>query len=163
MTDQPNYSITLCKPSELSPAEQERCMTIVREGSAIQNDRYIKQNFPNAKTLAVVRASTGEIVGVGALKAPNPVHTRTVCDRSGETFDHNRTELGYVAVDGNHRGKKLSYSIVEHLHSSTKEPLFATTDCPRMKKVLTSNGFSNEGQSWKGDRGDLTLWLKSQR
>lgn len=160
MISQPHYSVTLCKPSELSSAEQERCMALVREGSAIQNERYIQQNLPNAKALAVVRASNGEIVGFGALKASNPVHAKTVCNRSGHIFDYNMTELGYVAVDENHRGRKLSYIILDHLSATAKAPLYSTTDCPRMKKVLSSYGFSNEGKSWKGGRGELTLWLK---
>jgi len=40
-------------------------------------------------------------------------------------------------------------------------PLFATTDDVRMKATLGKVGFTQKGYEWDGDRGRLSLWVKS--
>jgi hypothetical protein len=46
--------------------------------------------------------------------------------------------------------------------SDQKGTLFATTDDEFMKKTLSVAGFASKGNEWKGRRGMLSLWLRSQ-
>ena len=40
-------------------------------------------------------------------------------------------------------------------------PLFATTGNENMKRTLRAAGFAMKGNSWQGQRGSLTLWIRS--
>jgi hypothetical protein len=115
--------------------------------------------LPRAVAVAVARRGD-EIVGVGAIKRVRTDYAARRADLSGAPFNPDTPELGYVAVDGNHRSKGLSGRIVAALLSKHNGPLFATTDNQYMKSTLTTAGFVQKGCEWKGGRGTLSLWLK---
>lgn len=101
-----------------------------------------------------------EIAGVGAIKRSRPNYVSDKAKKSQFDFDRETLELGYVAVDKNHQGHRLSYCIVEALLSRYSGRLFATTDHDGMKKALEHAGFKQKGFEWQGKRGKLSLWLK---
>ena len=117
-------------------------------------------NFRAPRSLVFALAG-GHFVGVGAIKRRRPAYARQIAERSGVAFDPNILELGYVAVEPNHRGRGLSELIVQELLAHHPDPLFATTSSERMKRTLTRVGFAERGSIWPGRNGDqLSLWLK---
>lgn len=153
-----NYEVTTCLPSTLNAAEVTRCITIIRNGSAV-NPESATTGFPNAALLAVAR-SKNEIVGVGVIKERRPKYAASKAKNSGFEFDKNTLELGYIAVDADHRNKGLSACIAARLVAEHSDQLFATTSDAFMRKTLRKVGFRKKGVDWKGTTGMLSLWYK---
>jgi predicted GNAT family N-acyltransferase len=153
-----NYDVKACAPGDLSPEELEACVTIIRRGAAV-NQHSAEAELPQAELLAVAR-SGDDIVGVGVIKRIRRVYASSIADRSGASFDQDTPELGYVAVDYEHRRHGLSHRIVAELLSKHDGRLFATTSDDYMKKILTKAGFKQKGREWEGQSGQLSLWDK---
>jgi RimJ/RimL family protein N-acetyltransferase len=153
-----DYLVERCVTEHLDEAEREACIAIVKKGEAVDPEAA-EQELARANVLVVVRKGR-QVVGVGAIKRPRPGYAAKIMKRSGHVFPPDTPELGYVAVDPEHRGNHLSPKIVAALLAEQQGPLFATTDCERMKSVLSKAGFLRKGDAWKGKRGQLSLWLK---
>jgi predicted GNAT family N-acyltransferase len=134
------------------------CIAIVRNGNAVDPDSAAAE-VRHAKLLAVARREDS-IVGVGAIKRVRNSYTAAVANRSGATLESDTPELGYVAVDGQHRGHDLSHHIVAELLSKYRGRLFATTSSDRMKVTLAKAGFIQMGCEWDGHSGQLSLWTR---
>jgi len=164
MADEPkedreqDYVIETCVPRDLTAAEIATCVAIVSKGEAVR-PKSMERELPLAGVLAVVRKGR-QIVGVGAIKRVRARYAETIANRSGESFPADTPELGYVALDPRHRGNHLSPRIVAALLAKHRGPLFATTDCDRMKSGLSKAGFVRKGGEWEGGRDRLSLWLK---
>jgi GNAT superfamily N-acetyltransferase len=155
----PEYEIRARVPSKIPLRDLSRCIKIVRTGNAVDPDSASAE-LPHSKILAFALAG-GHIVGVGAIKRRRPAYARQIAERSGASFDPNTLELGYVAVEPNHRGRGLSELIVQELLTHHLDSLFATTSSEHMKRTLTRVGFAERGNAWLGRNGDqLSLWLK---
>lgn len=146
-------------PSALTPSDLIRCIDIIAAGAAVDIDS-VQRELPVA-----VRMSTAlkddQIVGVGCIKRKRPDYTRGVMGRAGATCDDTAHELGYVAVDEQHRGNHLSDRIVLSLIEDVDFPLFATTANEWMAKTLTKAGFAECGNRWIGQSGnELSLWYR---
>jgi len=89
-----------------------------------------------------------------------PKYAASKAKISGFEFDKNTLELGYVAVDADHRNKGLSVCIAARLVAEQNDKLFATTSDEFMKKTLARVGFRKRGDDWKGRKGILSLWYK---
>jgi hypothetical protein len=154
------YDVKSHLPNQLSKDEIARCLSIIREGGAVDSASAKKQ-LPRARAVAVVR-SGDEIVGVGAIKQARPSYASRVAKKSGFSFDRNMLELGYVARDKSHRGHNLSRQIVSELLSAFPgTPLFATTSSLKMKETLKGAGFEHHGKEWLGRaKKRLSLWIK---
>lgn len=153
------YVVQGCVPENLDHAEMAACIAMVKKGEAVDPQSAARE-LARASLLAVVRKGR-QVVGVGAIKRPRPGYaTEKIAKPSGHAFPADTPELGYVAVDPEHRGKHLSPKIVAALLAEHQGPLFATTDCERMKTVLSKAGFLHKGDEWMGKRGQLSLWLK---
>ncbi len=153
------YDVRACTPGDLSSEELARCVAIIKEGEAVDPD-FAEAELPHASVLAVARKGT-EVVGLGAIKRPRPHYAARNARESGHSFDTNMPELGYVAVDSEHRGNRLSHRIVSALLAKHKGPLFATTDNEAMKRTLATTGFEKKGKDWTGRRGQLSLWIRA--
>ena len=153
-----DYVVEACVPEHLIETEMAACIAIVKEGEAVDPEAA-EQELARAGLLAVARKA-GQVVGVGAIKRPRPGYAAKIAKRSRHVFPPDTPELGYVAVDPAHRGNHLSSKIVAALLAEHEGPLFATTDCARMKTALSKAGFLHKGNEWKGKRGQLSLWLK---
>jgi hypothetical protein len=153
-----NYAVTTCASSDLSDAELATCLEIIKNGGAVAVDL---KKLRSAQVLAVAK-NNGEIVGVGTIKEIRPRYACSIARKSGVTFPSFTPELGYVAVDSNHRLNRLSHRIVAELTSKHEGALFVTTSDEAMRRVLTKAEFKQQrGKEWKGKRGDsVSLWLK---
>ncbi len=154
-----NYEVTTCLPGGLKALEITKCIEIIRKGCAV-NAKSATAGFPNSTLIAVAR-SKNEIVGVGVIKERRPQYASNKAKNSGFQFDKNTLELGYVAVDPDHRNKGLSLCIAASLVAEHSAPLFATTSDAFMKKTLGKIGFRKKGDDWKGTNGMLSLWYKA--
>ena len=152
----PDYEVTPCTTTDLSPAEVEACFAIIEVGEAVVV-QTMKRDLPRSSVLAIARKGD-QIVGVGAIKPARERYAAKVARNSGVQFPPETLELGYVAVEEAHRHRGLSYRIVEALLSCHAGRLFATTDAMGMKKALSKYGFENKGTEWPGDRGMLSYW-----
>lgn len=151
-----DYEVTACAPGDLSSAELETCFAIIKEGGAV-NTNTVKRDLPHSSLMAIAR-NRNEIVGVGVIKPARPRYAAKTARNSGVAFPLETLELGYVAVDDDHRGHGLSHRIVEVLLARHVGRLFATTDDEWMKKTLTKAGFVKKGNEWQGQRGTLSFW-----
>jgi GNAT superfamily N-acetyltransferase len=137
-----------------------RCIDIVSDGAAV-NRENATSGLARASALITVRRD-GHIVAVGAIKRARASYVATVAKKSGHALGPDAEELGYVAVDPAHRGQHLSSRIVDALREKAGARLFATTDDPKMKTALAHGGFHEEGGTWQGDRGELSLWITTK-
>ena len=157
------YDVKICKPSDLSQKETDRCIDIINQGGAAGDS--VPELLPKAKILVVARScAEGDIVGVGALKVVRSEYAEKLASKgkSNFSFDINTTELGFVAIDEKHRGKRISSILVEKLCSVHKGSLFATTDSDKMKKIFKRFNFEQQGKEWEGLRKTfLSLWIRT--
>jgi predicted GNAT family N-acyltransferase len=150
------YEVGTYSPGNLNRADLQTCFTIIEAGGAV-DVASMKRDLPRASALALARINT-QIVGVGAIKPVRKGYAAKVARNSGVQFPPETPELGYVAVDGGHRQRGLSYRIVDALLSQHRDRLFATTDAEWMKKALSKYGFLRKGKEWQGERGMLSYW-----
>lgn len=154
-----HYNITAGTPSQVSLKDLSRCIGLVKAGEAVDPDSAAVE-IPRAQLLAI--PSAGKlIVGVGAIKRRRPGYSLEIADRSGVSFDPNTSELGYVAVDPQNRGQRLSGRIVQELLSHHEGALFATTSSERMEKTLAHAGVVQMGSEWEGRKNQrLSFWIR---
>jgi hypothetical protein len=152
------YKLRTCLASDLSAAELDACATLVTNGRAVRGDS--KTKLQNAAELAVA-FHRDEVVGVGAIKGGDrSAYASKVAQRSQFAFPAETPELGYISVHDAHKGNGLSEKVLALLLKNKSGPLFATTDDKFMKSTLSKAGFVCKGQRWKGDRGQLSLWIR---
>ena len=153
-----DYAVESSAVSDLSAAEQTRCLCLIVEGGAVDAETA-KRNFPQSVTISLARKD-GEVVGVASIKPLRERYAKGIAMKAKFPFDPKTPELGYVVVDDAHRGKRLSSRMVTVL-AKDGGALFATTSDPKMKSALNGAGFRQCGFEWQGCRGDLiSLWIK---
>jgi hypothetical protein len=155
-TPKQGYELVAALPSELTSEDVEKCVAIIGDGGAV-NLRTMKRDLPLSQILVIARWR-GEIVGTGAIKPVRTEYAAGIAAKSGYAFPAETPELGYVAVNRAHRGRGLSHEITGLLLSQYSGRLFATTDCPKMRKTLSAASFRQRGKEWRGQRGVLSLW-----
>jgi hypothetical protein len=143
-----DYEVKACAPKELSRAELESCFAIIGDGGAV-NVNTMRRDLPNSSVLAIARTG-GRIIGAGAIKPVRKTYAAKVAKDSGVQFPPDTLELGYVAVQSDHRNRGLSHRIASVLVSSLTVRLFATTDEEWMKRVLSKAGFVKKAKNGKG-------------
>jgi hypothetical protein len=149
------YSVE-CYDGVLEEVDLERCIAIIRAGGAADVDAA---KLRRAMVLVLAKREN-EIVGIGTIKGVRTRYAAGIAEKSGFAFAPETRELGYVAVDARHRGKRISHRIGGELLGARNGALFATTDNEQMKKSLGAAGFVQEGREWNGNRGQLSLWIK---
>ena len=137
---------------------------LVIEGDAVDPEG-LTQRIRNASRLLFLRASDGQLVGVGALKHPRPGYRDRVFANAQATTasDQYRVELGWVVVAKTHQGQGLSTRIVGELLTFAKnENVFATTRADeRVMRYASDYGFEINGKPYPSGRGyDLVLYLR---
>jgi len=154
-----DYTVVVCVPGDLSKSEMSQCAGLVCDGGAV-DQKKVASNLPRARVLAVVR-NAKTIVGLGAIKRVMRRHTSDVAKSSGYALDPAMSEIGYIAVHPEHRRKGLSGRILGALLQQRPGALFATTDDYAMKRTLACGQFVLRGHEWDGNRGKLSLWVKT--
>ena len=150
------YSIERCV-GDVTAADLEKCVSILRRGGAVNVDaRKLR------RAVALVLTKKGaEIVGVASVKGIRPDYAAGIASKSGFPLIPETPELGYIAVDDRHRGNRLSHRLVGDLLRDRSGALFAATDDEYMKRTLSAAGFVQKGREWDGNRGRLSLWIRS--
>ena len=105
-----------------------------------------------------------QLVAIAALKNPRASYMTKLRERTGYdlTQERYRYEVGWVYVAPEHRGAKLSRSLMETcLTVAGTAGMFATTrkDNVPMQRTLQRYGFAQVGTSYKSERGDVLLKL----
>ncbi len=126
----------------------------------------LTQRIRNASCLLFLRASDGQLVGVGALKHPGPGYRKRVFADARATIasDEYCVELGWVVVAKSHQGLRLWTRIVGELIAFAKnENVFATTRADkRAMRFASDHGFEVNGKPYPSGRGyDLVLYLRN--
>ena len=151
------------KPTALSHRDINAVAELIKSGGAVPaNLETLKTRLIRSRALAIYRAER-RIVAACSLKLPDEEYRKTVFEKAGVPLGRfqNAPELGYVAVDEEMRGKKIACELVLALLRDVTDACYATTDSVPMKRILARTGFFEEGKSWTGKRGALSLWLKA--
>ena len=156
---------SIFSPSDCTAQALADFEKLVIEGDAVDPEG-LTQRIRNASLLLFLRASDGQLVGVGALKHPGPGYrNRVFADARATTpSDGYRVELGWVVVAESHQGQRLSTRIVGELLTFAKnENVFATTRADqRVMRFASDHGFKINGKPYPSGRGyDLVLYLRN--
>jgi len=156
---------SIVSPSDCTAQALADFEKLVIEGGAVDPEG-LTQRIRDASRLLFLRASDGQLVGVGALKHPGPGYrNRVFADARATTpSDGYRVELGWVVVAKSHQGLRLWTRIVGELISLAKnENVFATTRVDkRAMRFASDHGFELNGKPYPSGRGyDLVLYLRN--
>jgi GNAT superfamily N-acetyltransferase len=156
---------SIFSPSDCTAQALADFEKLVIEGGAV-DPQGLTQRIRNASRLLFLRASDGQLVGVGALKHPGPGYRNRVFADARATAPSNeyRVELGWVVVAKSHQGQRLSTRIVGELIAFAKdENIFATTRADmRAPRFASDHGFKINGKPYPSGRGyDLVLYLRN--
>ena len=156
---------SIFSPSDCTAEALADFEKLVVEGGAV-DPQGLTQRIRNASRLLFLRASDGQLVGVGALKHPGPGYrNRVFADARAVTpSDGYRVELGWVVVAESHQGQRLSTRIVGELLTFAKnENVFATTRADqRVMRFASDHGFKINGKPYPSGRDyDLVLYLRN--
>ena len=158
-----NLSQWTGEPSALNSADLRLAAAVIAEGGAIRGTiEQITARLANAHWLTVLRDErSDQIVGVAALKNPNSQYRRDTFSHAKVSLDgyENAKELGYVVVAADWQGKGLAERLIERIISEIRQPVYATTDNPKMIGKLHRAGLRQVGSAWRGQRGRLSLWV----
>jgi GNAT superfamily N-acetyltransferase len=137
---------------------------LVIEGGAV-NPEGLAQRIRNASCLLFLRASDGQLIGIGALKHPRLGYRNMVFADARATVaaDEYPIELGWVVVASAYQGRRLSTRMVgELLPFAKNENIFATTRADeRVMSFASDYGFKIHGRPYPSGRGyDLVLYLR---
>jgi predicted GNAT family N-acyltransferase len=137
---------------------------LVIEGGSV-NPQGLAQRIRNASRLLFLRASDGQLVGVGALKHPRLEYRNKVFADAQATVpaDEYPVELGWIVVDRSNQGRRLSTRMVGELLSFAKnQNIFATTRADeRVMSFASDYGFKLHGKPYASGHGyDLVLYLR---
>lgn len=156
--DKGGYEFKELSGQDLTATAVSDCIRVITKGEAVDWQSATRE-LPLAHFVVIVYKDT-QVVGVGAIKRERRKYGAKVSKQCGVDFPPETLELGYVAVDANHRGHGLSHRIAATLLSLHKDRLFATTYSERMKATLAKAGFVQKGTEWKGRRQMLSFWDK---
>ncbi len=155
-----DYEVQVCSPDQAKESDLEACLEIIKAGAAVDPESAANE-MRRACLVAIARKGSA-VVGTGAIKRPRPRYAKAKERQAGVMLASDSLEVGYIAIESSHQGKGLSKKIVSELLSARSGPLFATTDDERMKHTLARSGFVKQGVEWKGNRGNLSLWMRGQ-
>ena len=138
---------------------------LVTEGGAV-NPQGLAERILNASRLLFLRASDGQLVGVGALKHPRLGYRNKVFADAQATVPANEypIELGWVVVTRAYQGRRLSTRMVgELLPFAKNENIFATTRADeRVMSFAFDYGFKMNGKPYRSGHGyDLVLYVRN--
>lgn len=158
--------VTSKAPVSCSTAEIEEFIRLVKQGGEVA-DEGLEHRVMNAEQLVFLQ-SGGQVVGVAALKRPNPTYRERVASASGIGLSEAsfRYELGWVFVAPSARGNGYSQSLVqEALSLSDNCGVFATsrTDNGPMHRTLVKLGFKQVGMAYASRHGEHRLQLFTLR
>ena len=157
-------SVACRPPAECGP-EEIRAFARLLDGAFGASDRSAR--IGRAVALVFLKAGS-ELAGVAAIKTPDSRHRREMFARAGVALPGPppRHELGWVVVDGGHRGRGCSRLLVQAaLQAAGHLDLFATSHTGNhpMHRTLERLGFTRVGHPWFSRRHqrELALFLRT--
>ena len=155
---------SILSPADCTPQALADFEKLVIEAGTV-DPQGLTQRIRNASRLLFLRESSGQVVGVGALKHPLASYRSKVFARARATAasDEYPIELGWIAVAKLHQGRGLSRRVIGQLIGlAENENLFATTRADaRAMRFAAEYGFKPAGKPYPGGRGyDLVLYLR---
>ena len=156
---------SIISPADCSPEVLADFENLVTKYGTVDPEG-LTQRIRDASRLLFLRESSGQLVGVGALKHPLSSYRSKVFAKAQTTTppDEYCVELGWVAVAKSHQGRGLSRRIIGQLISlAENENLFATTrDYARAMRFAADYAFKPAGKPYPSGRGyDLVLYLRN--
>ena len=156
---------SIISPSDCSPEALADFENLVTKYGTVDPEG-LTQRIRDASRLLFLRESSGQLVGVGALKHPLSSYRSKVFAKARTTTppDEYCVELGWIAVAKSHQGRGLSRRIIDQLISlAENENLFATTRTDaRAMRFAADYGFKPAGKPYPSGRGyDLVLYLRN--
>lgn len=151
-------------PTEATEIERQSLVRLVVEGGAVSAD-VVRNGMARAEML-VFCAHGGDVVGVAALKVPQPGYREGLerLRKAGVALPEARYpfELGYVAVDARWRGRFIGpFLCSQVVFLARGRGLFATTGADSMRdRILPQLDFGIVGASWQGKSEPLNLMLR---
>jgi len=158
-------SSSVLSPSECTPETLVDFERLVVEAGTVDPEG-LTERIRGAYRLLFLRESSGQLVGVGALKQPLLSYRNKVFAKAQATIpsEEYRVELGWVAVAKSHQGRGLSRRIiVELIGLAENENLFATTRAEaRTMRFAADYGFKAAGKPYPSGRGyDFVLYVRN--
>jgi GNAT superfamily N-acetyltransferase len=153
--DEGNYDVKNLSAGDLTAIDLAACVAVIKKGEAVDWEWATKE-LPLATALAIAFMGA-QIVGVGAVKRERRKYATGISTKSGVDFPPETLELGYVAVEPEHRRHGMSHRIVKALLSQHAGRLFATTYNDYMKGTLEKAGFVGKGNEWEGRKHLLSF------
>ncbi|WP_272007810.1 hypothetical protein [Roseovarius sp. ZX-A-9] len=148
---------------QLAYDDQYAVAQLVKNGKAVVGTvEQILARLERTRCITVLReTNTNIIVAAAALKQPASIYRVDNFTKAGVQISGFEVapELGYVVVDPDMQGKKLSGRLVSVIVEKINEPTFATTDSITMHNNLARAGFNRVGDEWQGKKGKLSLWI----
>jgi RimJ/RimL family protein N-acetyltransferase len=155
-------TVVVKAPAECSTVELDAFRALVCRSGEVAGQGLL-QRVRSAKLLAFA-FEEGEVIGVAALKIPNPAYRCRIfqCAKMDVDPEDASYELGWGFVCQEHRRKGLSRELVGALLTSSEGRVFATSRASNeaMHKTLTHFGFSEAGERYHSkEHPDETLAL----
>ncbi len=146
-------SIVLRTAQDCTPAEREAFLTLVTKGGEV-NPSFARAGIERAQRLAF--AFVGEhLAGVACLKLPLNSYKNRVFEKAKSSAHPNafNAELGYVSVDPDFQGRRLSSKLTDALLNGSSPKVFATSAVgnSRMHATLERFGFRREGEAYSSE------------
>jgi RimJ/RimL family protein N-acetyltransferase len=158
-----NMNTTIKSPSKCNNHELESFEALVRKGEEVAA-AGLSERIRNAAFLMFLTLADGSLIGVSALKRPNPGYRAKVFQSAHSKLrpEDFGLELGWIYVAESERGKKLSHDLVEQLlpHAGT-ERVYATTRECNLPMIRTNErcGFRRDGIAYPSENGHYNLLL----
>ena len=159
-----NASISLIVgvPKDFKPAEISELEDLILKGGEV-NSKTLTDLLLVAYALCFARAGE-KLVGVGGIKRPYDTHRNRVFRKavSKQKPSDYRFELGWIYVEEDARGRRLSNRIVSELMAKVPtEKIYSTsgTDNLKMHASLKRHGFNICGRPYTSDQGDHKILL----
>jgi len=155
-------------PDAFSDSDRRRFRDLVVAADEV-DEVVLAKNIEAARVLVVVREGSS-IRGVAALKRPQASYRLKTSKRTGIDLPEEEYpfELGYVHLEADLRGRKLSHRLVAAaLDHCDDRGLFATvrTDNAKMRATLAGAGFTAVGEPYAGRKEgeEIGLLVKPPR
>ena len=149
-------------PDSFSQDERRRFRVLVEAGGEVDTV-VLHQNVESAKSL-VFAWSEGRLLGVAALKVPQPSYRKKIAQNSGFSLQPELYpfELGYVFVQEEARGIGLAHRLVAAaVDQARRTKVFATVraDNLAMLSTLHRAAFLHVGEEYPGRNQGTSIRL----
>lgn len=149
-------------PGSFSKYEQSRFRVMVEAGGEVDTV-VLRRNVESAKSLVFAR-SEGQLLGVAALKVPQPSYRKKIAQNSGFSLqsDLYPFELGYVFVHEAARGKGLAHRLVAAALDQVRgTKVFATVRADNLAMLCTLRRatFLHVGEEYPGRNQGTSIRL----